>query len=129
MTEDSMNPKNPERELRERQLDSLFVRYCEACGSPEPDPNFMPMLWQKIELRQSKNVLFERLARTFVAGTMAACGLLGLLLVLPGQQQSAFDNGSYVEAIADADARESVPFIEPVRFDLGHETGSSNDHR
>jgi hypothetical protein len=110
-----MNPDN-----REWELDRLFVRYREACGSPEPDPNFMPSLWQKIESRQSKNVFFERLARTFVAGTLAACGLLGLVLVLPSQQQSAFENGSYVEVIADADAREAVPFVEPVRYNLTH---------
>jgi hypothetical protein len=118
MSDKSMNPQNPERDHRERELDSLLVRYREACGSAEPSPNFMPALWQKIEARQSKNLFFVRLARTFVAGTMAACGFLGLLLVLPGQQPSAFENGSYVEVIADADARESVPFVEPIRFDL-----------
>lgn len=118
MIDQFMNPQNPERDHRERELDSLLVQYRESCGSPEPSPNFMPNLWQKIEARQSKNLFFVRLARTFVAGTLAACGLLGLLLVLPGQQPSAFENSSYVEVIADADARESVPFVEPIRFDL-----------
>jgi hypothetical protein len=118
MIDKFMNPQNSEPDRRERELDSLFVSYREACGSPEPDPNFMPMLWQKIEARQSKNLFFVRLARTFVAGTMAACGFLGILLVLPGQQPSAFENGSYVEVIADADAREAFPLVEPIRFEI-----------
>jgi hypothetical protein len=121
MIDESMIPQNSELDHRERELDSLLVRYREACGSPDPSANFMPTLWQKIEARQSKNLLFVRLARTFVAGTLAACGLLGLMLVLPGQQPSAFENGSYVEVIADADAREAVPFVEPIRFDLGRQ--------
>lgn len=117
-----MNPDN-----REQELNRLLKSYGEACGSPEPHVNFMPNLWQKIEARQSKSLFFERLARTFVAGTMAACGLLGLLLVIPGQQQSVFENGSYIEVIADADARESVPFAEPVRFDLDRVDAPASD--
>jgi hypothetical protein len=120
MIDESMNSEN-----REHELNRLFAGYREACGSPEPDANFMPMLWQKIEARQSKNVFFERLARTFVAGTLAACGLLGLVLVLPAQQQSAFENGNYVEVIADADAGEAVPFIEPVRYNLRRDAAPS----
>lgn len=120
MIDKSMNSEN-----RDHDLNRLFASYHEACGSPEPGPNFMPMLWQKIEARQSKNVFFERLARTFVAGTLAACGLLGLVLVLPGQQQSAFENGSYVEVIAEADAGDAVPFVEPVRYNLHRDAATS----
>jgi hypothetical protein len=106
-------------EDRQRQLDGLFAKYRDACGSPDPSPNFMPMLWTKIEARQSKGLFFERVARTFVATTMAACGFLGVLILLPSQQPSAFFSGSYVEAIATANAHETAPYLEPVRFDFG----------
>jgi hypothetical protein len=110
------------QEERQPQLEALFTRYREACGSPDPSPNFMPMLWTKIEARQNKGLLFERIARTFVASTLAACGMLGILIVLPNQQPSAFFSGSYVEAIATANAHETAPYLEPVRFDLGQDS-------
>ena len=75
---------------REPQLDRLFTKYREACGAPDASANFMPSLWTKIEARQSKGLFFERIARTFVASTMAACGLLGVLMLIPSQQPSAF---------------------------------------
>lgn len=116
-----MNPED-----RQPQLDRLFTSYREACGDPEPSANFMPMLWTKIEARQSKGLLFERIARTFVATTMAACGMLGVLILLPSQQPSAFFSSSYVEAIATANAHETAPYLEPVRFDLGQDSASTD---
>jgi hypothetical protein len=117
-------------EDRQPQLDRIFTNYKEACGSPEPSANFMPMLWTKIEARQSKGLLFERIARTFVASTMAACGMLGVLLMLPTQQPSAFFSSSYVEAIATANAHETAPYLEPVRFDFGQDSASADpDYR
>jgi hypothetical protein len=111
-------------EDRERHLDSLLVSYREACGSPEPNPNFMPMLWQKIEARQTKAVFFERMARMFVAGAMAACGCLGVLTLVPGQQpgSSSFYTSSYIEDIATANARETAPYLDPVRLDFGQDS-------
>jgi hypothetical protein len=114
-----MNPED-----RHPQLDNLFDKYREACGSPEPSPNFMPMLWSKIEARQNKGLLIERIARTFVATAMAACGMLGILILLPSQQPSAFLNSSYVEAIATANAHETAPYLEPVRLDLTADSDS-----
>jgi hypothetical protein len=106
---------------RERDLDRLLVRYREACGSPEAAPNFMPMLWQKIEARQTKALFFERMARMFVAGAMAACGCLGVLTLLPAQQPSPFYSSSYVEDIATANARETAPYLDPVRLDFSQD--------
>jgi hypothetical protein len=114
-----MNPED-----RQPQLDRLFANYKEACGSPEPSANFMPMLWTRIEARQNKGLLFERIARTFVGTTLAACSLLGLLIMIPSQHQqpSAFLSSSYVEAIATANAHETAPYLEPVRFDFGQDS-------
>jgi hypothetical protein len=111
-------------EDRQPQLDGLFTRYREACGSPEASANFMPSLWTKIEARQSKGLLFERIARTFVAATMAACGMLGVLMLMPSQQPSAFLSSSYVEAIATANAHETAPYLAPVRFDFGQDAAA-----
>jgi hypothetical protein len=109
------------------QLDRLFKQYGDACGSPEGSANFMPALWTKIEARQSKGLFFERVARTFVAATMAACGALGVLMLMPAQQQpSAFFSSSYVEAIATANAHETAPYLAPVRFDFGQDRATQD---
>jgi hypothetical protein len=115
---------NMNLEDRQPQLDRLFTQYREACGSPDASANFMPTLWTKIESRQNKGLFFERIARTLVGATMAACGMLGVLLLMPGQQPSsaAFANSSYVEAIATANAHETAPYLAPVRFDFGQDS-------
>lgn len=58
-------------------LDELFRRYRASCPEIEPDANFMPDLWRKIETRRGFWPVFEHLART----GMAAAGLLCLLLL------------------------------------------------
>src|ERR1700693_1788731 len=112
-------------EDRQPQLDRLFTQYREACGSPDASANFMPTLWTKIEARQNKGLFFERMARTFVATTMAACAMLGVLMLMPSQQPSAFANSSYVEAVATANAHETAPYLAPVRFDFGQDSQDS----
>jgi hypothetical protein len=112
-------------EDRQPQLDRLFMQYREACGSPDASANFMPTLWTKIEARQNKGLFFERMARTFVATTMAACAMLGVLMLMPSQQPSAFANSSYVEAVATANAHETAPYLAPVRFDFGQDSQDS----
>jgi hypothetical protein len=110
-------------EDRQPQLDRLFTQYREACGSPDASANFMPTLWSKIESRQNKGLFFERIARTLVGATMAACGMLGVLMLMPSQQpSSAFVNSSYVEAIATAKAHETAPYLAPVRFDFSQDS-------
>ena len=68
-------------EDRQPELNRLFTEYREAFGSPDASANFMPSLWTKIEARQNKGIFFERIARTFVAATLAACGMLGVLIL------------------------------------------------
>jgi hypothetical protein len=120
MSDASMFPEDSHPEL-----DRLLTRYREACGSPEPGPNFMPLLWQKIESRQSKGFVFERVARIFVVTALAACCFLGVFLALPGQQPSVFYSGTFVEALASAHTSETfpsiAPILEPVHLDLAQD--------
>lgn len=103
---------------RELELDRLFRCYREACGSPEASPNFMPMLWRAIEARQSKGMIFERVAKSMAAAAAALSVALGLFLMVSAQQPSAFFSGSYVEAIASENAGEFGTFSAPVRLEL-----------
>ena len=43
-------------EHMERKLASLWAKYREACPDPDPSPEFMPELWQKIEARRQAAV-------------------------------------------------------------------------
>jgi hypothetical protein len=103
---------------REPELDRLFGRYREACGSPEASPNFMPMVWRAIEARQSKSMIFERVAKSMAAAAAALSFALGLFLVVSAQQPSAFFSGSYVEEIASEHGGEFGTFSAPVRLEL-----------
>ncbi|MGI8989870.1 MAG: hypothetical protein ACR2I2_09830 [Bryobacteraceae bacterium] len=101
---------------RERDLEQLFRRYREACEPLEPSVNFMPAIWQKIEARQANNWLFGKMARGFVTAALAVSCILALFLALPNSQNSAFENGSYVDVLAADHARESSLYFDSVRL-------------
>ena len=104
--------------MSESELDQLFSRYREACGSPEAGKNFMPTLWQSIEARQSKGAVFARAAKSMAACAAALSLALGLFLAVGAKQPSAFFSSSYVEAIATEHAGEFGTFSAPVRLEL-----------
>ncbi len=103
---------------RELQLTELLERYRDACAYNGPDPNFMPALWSRIEARQSRTMVFARIAKSMAAAAAALSLALGLFLAMPSQQPSVFFSGSYVEAIATEHAGEYGTFLTPVRLEL-----------
>ncbi len=115
-----INPQNfdgqEECDSRERDLRELFERYREACEPPEPSANFMPAIWQKIEAAQTSSWLFGKMARGFVTAAVAVSCILALFLALPSPQNSAFENGSYVEVLAADHASENSLYFDPVHF-------------
>ena len=58
------------------RLDEFFQRYRAACPDVEPTPNFMPMLWERIEGRRGFAFTFERMARPAMTIFAALCLLL-----------------------------------------------------
>lgn len=101
---------------RERDLQELFRRYREACEPIEPSANFMPAIWRKIEARQANNWLFGKMARGFVTAALALSCILALFLALPNSQNSAFENGSYVEILAADHASDNALYFESVHL-------------
>ncbi|HZT30490.1 MAG TPA: hypothetical protein VFA33_11430 [Bryobacteraceae bacterium] len=101
----------------ERSLDALFQAYRDACQAPEPSPNFMPLLWQRIEARQNYSFFFGRLAKGIVTAAVAICLGMAVYLSVP-RHSSALFNESYVEALSgghnlDADQLHADLFPEP----------------
>lgn len=100
--------------LPEQRLDALFRAYAEACGSPEPGPNFMPQLWQRIEARQTFSFSFGRVARGFVTAAVAVTLAMALFLAAP-RRAPAFYTTTYVDVLAashSADTADDVPGYE-----------------
>jgi hypothetical protein len=101
------------------QLDSLFRAYRDAYSVPEPSPNFMPHLWQKIEVRQNSTFVFRRMANALVTAAMAASVALGLYMAVPHQSAAnPYYYSTYVEALANANQIETPDIVAPVRLDL-----------
>jgi hypothetical protein len=69
-------------EHMERKLESLWGKYREACPDPEPSPEFMPELWQRIEARRQAAVslLFRRWAELCVMSAVALALLVAMVL-------------------------------------------------
>jgi hypothetical protein len=87
------------------KLDSLWVQYREACGDPEPSPQFMPHLWQRIEARReaTASLLFRRWTEAWVVATVTLTLLMGAFLIPRYQKQPVYQ-ATYVDVLAAADS-------------------------
>jgi hypothetical protein len=99
------------------RLDALFAAYRDACPDSEASANFMPQLWQKIEAREQSSTVFGRLARNLVTATLALSGILGLAVSLSHSRPAALPSESYVEVLAEEQARENLDYFEPVHIE------------
>jgi hypothetical protein len=102
------------------RLNDLFQKYRAACPDVEPDVNFMPTLWQKIEARHSFGFVFQRLARTAMTACAALCLLL-LVLNFASTSQTRVPAPSYVDALVADQTAEKTDYTEAIR------STSSND--
>ena len=101
----------------ETRLNALFAAYRDACPDPEPSANFMPQLWQKIEAREQTSTVFGRLARNLVTAVLALSVILGLAVSFSHSRINALPSESYVEVLAEDQARENLDYFEPVRIE------------
>lgn len=87
------------------QLNQLFAAYRDAIPDPEPGPNFMPGLWQKIEARRSVSpvAIMRRFAQVFAAAAVAMALLVGAV-VIPRMQSAPVYSATYVDVLANAHA-------------------------
>ena len=92
-------------EHMERKLEALFVEYREACPDPEPSPEFMPELWQRIEARRQAalSVLVRRWVEVCVVAALALSLLLTTLLI-PRTQRLPVYQFTYLDVLAAADS-------------------------
>ena len=91
----------PNGRNHEAVLDRLLGAYRDACPAPEPGPNFMPELWQRIEARRTYSFVLGRLAGGFVTAALALAMGMALFLYVPRGQNSPFYSESYVEALSN----------------------------
>jgi hypothetical protein len=102
-----MNPRDINEDVLNRELDTLFTSYFDACPAPEAGPDFMPSLWQKIEARRSASFTFGRWTQAFVTAAAALCLLLSLLQAyLPSHP--TFYSQTYIESL-QAEAGTAAP--------------------
>lgn len=94
----------------DRQLDSLFQAYKDACPDVEGSVNFMPNLWQKIESRQTLPLTMARFGRLFVSAAAALCLVMSLLLIAPISQSGSAV--SYVEALDNEQSHELMAYAD-----------------
>jgi hypothetical protein len=110
-----MNAPNHTGGSNETRLDRLFEAYRAACPDPEPGPDFMPQLWQKIEARERVSTLFGTLARNLVTAALALSTLLAIAVSISGSRVGPLPSESYVEVLAEEHNSANLDF-EPVRL-------------
>jgi hypothetical protein len=91
------------------RLDGLFAAYRDACPDPEPSPDFMPRLWERIEGRRQTLEIFawRRWAEAFLSLAAVACLLIVVLQVLP-PSTSAYLRSTYIDQLSEDDGPEHM---------------------
>ena len=101
----------------DQQLDALFRAYHDACAAPEASANFMPNLWARIDSRQRFTFSFRRIANALTTAAVALSLVLGIYMSIP--RSSSIDyNQTYVEALAEANATDSMDLVNPATLEL-----------
>ncbi len=93
-------------------LDRIFQLYRSACPDPDVSANFMPALWQRIESGRSFWFVFQRFARTAMAG----CAVLTLLLLALNfvSANTTLPQPSYADALVADHSVERTYYAESV---------------
>jgi len=124
MNESRMSPE--QRSPEEERLDALFRAYRSACEPAEVSANFMPELWQRIDLVQNTMFSFRRIARGFLSAAAALSVVLATLAVVPEWRSSPVYNATYVTyvetlAAASETAADTVDVVQPDSLDDSEE--------
>lgn len=114
-----------ERDERMDRIDpriaDLFAAYREALPDPEPGPAFMPVLWHRIEARQSFALSLGRFARAIITGAAVASLLMAGWLARPETQSSPFYTHTYLELLAADQAHDSSGLADAEIVQAGYE--------
>ncbi len=92
----------------EQELDRLLAAYRDACEAPEPGPEFLPRLWERIDSTQGWTERLWKWANGLAAAAAAASVLL-VILQLAGQPRQDFYSATYVETLMAQTEAELAP--------------------
>lgn len=107
-----MEPENEQPVTgADERLQAVFAAYREMCSDPEPGPDFMPQLWQKIDASRSFTYSWRRLARAIITAAAAAALLMGVILT----QRETNPSPSYLELLAAGQAHNDLADTEIIQ--------------
>jgi hypothetical protein len=107
-----MSPQNEKPVIgADERLQALLAAYRETYPDPEPGPDFMPQLWQKIDASRSFTFSLRRLARGIITAAAAAALLMGVILT----QREANPSPSYLELLAAGHAHNDLADTEIIQ--------------
>jgi hypothetical protein len=103
--------------MNDQRLDALFAQYRDACPEVEASPEFMPLLWRRIEKRGSVTFWLPRLARLVCAASAVFCLVLSALVSLPGLSTShpTPSAATYADALSADHSAEKTYYTESIR--------------
>ena len=82
----------------DQQLDELFQQYKAACVDVDPNPNFMPQVWARIDARRKSEQGLMRWANSFATATALLVLVLGVLLY---RIPNPLPQRAYIEKLTD----------------------------
>lgn len=94
------------------KLSALWAEYRDACPDPEPNAQFMPGLWQRIEAHNSArtSLLLRRWAEVWLVATVTLAIVMGVFLIPRFERAPAYQ-ANYIDVLAAADSANDVAVI------------------
>jgi anti-sigma-K factor RskA len=100
------------------RLAALWAAYRTACPDPEPGPEFLPRLWEKIEARRAEArswFAFKRWAQACAAATAVLLVLMQTMLPAP-REGEPLETASYADILAADHAERDYAQVLPVEL-------------
>ena len=92
-------------------LDALWAEYRDACPDPEPSAQFMPKLWQRIEVRRLETTsVFRHMAQAWVMAALALTLIIAVLLPRL-RREPVYSANTYVEVLDDAHSNDALDLL------------------
>jgi len=82
------------------EIQAMFASYRAALPDPEPEANFMPQLWSRIDSQRNFTFSFGRLAKRFVSVAVASCLAMSIFFLAPVHQMSPAYGATYLDVLA-----------------------------
>lgn len=100
------------------RLQHLMGRYQAACPEIDPSADFMPRLWERIDMRRSLSWRLRGYARVIATAAATICFAIAVVQLAPIGRNPTYDR-TYLEALEADHTPETMAFADLMADEVG----------